>query len=275
MELEPLPKSAELAWWGKSPTLRAPRAWRERSTGQRMGWSLRTGKSEVAGKMFEAGQIVTGAVVGYLVVSICESYFHRAMGHTSPSFRKRCRKSGTLGGFVLRAWYSHCVVHHFMTYRENHVAQFSSAEEEARLRRKLEAGGKGHIPAQDYGLRVGGPGEFLRYLAPTLPVMVLVFWLGGGWFSLGAVVPLMVMPLVSEFVHPLLHLTNEQARKAAPPLLKPLVATRYFRHVACHHWLHHRHLDVNFNLMLSGDYILGCHRAPTRAELAELAAMGL
>ncbi len=225
--------------------------------------------------MFEAGRIIAGVVVGYLLVSICESYFHRTIGHTSARFRKLFRSGGMLGGFVLRTWYSHCVIHHFGTYRENHVTQFSSAEEEARLCRKLAAGGKGHIPVQNYGLRVGGPGEFLRYVAPTLPLIALVCWLGGGWFSLGAVVPLIVMPLMSEFIHPLLHLTHDAAREAAPPLLKPLVATRYFRHVACHHWLHHRHLDVNFNLMLSGDYILGCHRAPTRAELAELAAMGL
>ncbi len=225
--------------------------------------------------MFEAGQIIAGVVVGYLVVSICESYFHRTMGHTSARFWKLCRSSGMLGGFVLRAWYSHCAIHHFGTYRENHVTQFSSAEEEARLRRQLTADGKGHIPGQSYGLRVGGSGEFLRYVAPTLPFMALVCWLGGGWFSLGTVVPLIVMPLMSEFIHPLLHLTYDEAREAAPPLLKPLVATRYFRYVACHHWLHHRHMDVNFNLMLGGDYILGRHRAPTRAELAEMAAIGL
>lgn len=225
--------------------------------------------------MFEAERIITGVLVGYLVVSICESFFHRTMGHTSACLRKLCRSSGMAGGLILRAWYSHCVIHHFGTYCENHVTQFSSAEEETRLRRKLAAVGKGHIPAQDYGLRVGGPAEFLRYVAPTLPFVALVCWFGGGWFSLGAVVPLIVMPLMSEFIHPLLHLTYDEACEAAPPFLKPLVATRYFRYVACYHWLHHRHLDVNFNLMLGGDYILGRHRAPTRAEFAEMAAIGL
>ena len=225
--------------------------------------------------MLEAGRIIAGVVIGYLVVSICESYFHRAMGHTSARVRKFCRSNGMLGSFILRAWYSHCVIHHFGTFHVNHVTQFTGAEEETRLRWKLAAVGKEHIPEQDYGLRVGSPGEFLRYVAPTLPIMALVCWLGGGWFSLGAVVPLIVMPLMSEFIHPLLHLSYDEARKAALPFLKPLVETKYFRYVARHHWLHHRQLDVNFNLMLGGDYILGRHRAPTRGELSEMAAIGL
>jgi len=225
--------------------------------------------------MVEAGRIVAGVVIGYLLVSLCESYFHRTMGHTSARVRKLCRVNGVLGGFVLRAWYSHCVVHHFATYRKNHVTQFSSTEEERRLRRKLAASGKGHILAQDYGRRVGGPGEFLRYVAPTLPLVALVCWLGGGWFSLGAVIPLIIMPLMSQFIHPLLHLTHDEARAAAPPLLKPLIATGCYRYLARYHWIHHRHLDVNFNLMPGGDYLLGRYRTPTHAELAEMEAIGL
>lgn len=238
---------------------------------------MRPERMELAdsGEMIEADRIIAGVLAGYLVVSLCESYFHRTMGHTSPRVRRLCRACGVLGGFVLRAWYSHCVVHHFATFRENHVTQFSSAEEERRLRRKLAAEGKGHILAQGYGLRVGDPGEFLRYVAPTLPFVALVCWLGGGWFSLGAVVPFIVMPLMSQLIHPLLHLSYDEARKAAPALLKPLVATGCFRYLARYHWLHHRHLDVNFNLMPGGDYLLGRHRAPTRAELAEMAAIGL
>ena len=225
--------------------------------------------------MLEIVHVVAGFVLGYLLVSICESYFHRALGHASAGLRKLCRGGGVFGAFVIRAWYGHGVVHHFGTYRKNHVTQFSSREEEARLRRRLLARGRAHIPAQDYGLRIGGPGEFLRFVAPTLPFMALLCWFGGAWFSLGAVVPLVVMPLLSEFMHPLLHLRHDEARKAAPRLLRPLVATRYFRFIACHHWLHHRHLDVNFNLMPGGDFLLGYHRAPTRAELAEMTAIGL
>lgn len=225
--------------------------------------------------MIETGHTIMGLVLGYLIVSVCESYFHRTVGHTSARFRKLYRRIGRLGGFVLRAWHSHFVIHHLGTYRENHVTQFTSAGEEARLRRKLEVNGKAHIPAQDYGLRVGGPGEFVRYMAPTLPIMAVACFLGGPWFSLGAIIPFIVMPLMSEYVHPLLHLPHDKARAAAPVLLKPLVATRCFRYIARHHWLHHRHLDVNFNLLPGGDVLLGCHRAPTSTELEEMAAIGL
>ena len=225
--------------------------------------------------MFEVCKIFTGVVVGYLVVSICESYFHRTVGHMSARFRKLCRSSRLLDFFALRTWYSHSVIHHFGTYRDNHVSQFTGAEEKSRLRRKLAVRGREDIPAQDYGLRVGGPVDLVRYVLPTLPIWALACWIGGGWFSLGAIVPLIVMPLMSEFIHPLLHMTYEEANEAAPPLIKPLLTTRYFRWVVSHHWLHHRHLEVNFNLMPGGDYILRCHKAPTPAELAEMSAMGL
>ncbi len=225
--------------------------------------------------MYESAAILAGLIVGYLVVSLCESLFHRIFGHSSARLRRFCRRHARLGTYVLRAWYAHYVIHHKTTFRRDHVTQFASADEEARLRERLLARGQGHIPAQDYGLRVGDPGEFLRFVAPTLPVLALVCWLGGPWFSLGALLPLIAMPLMSELIHPLLHLTSERAREAAPALLKPFVATRVFRYIARHHWLHHRHPEANFNLMPGGDLILRCYRTPSGAELEEMAAIGL
>lgn len=222
-----------------------------------------------------AYQIMAGVGIGYLLVSVCESFFHRVMGHTSPAYRKRCKKLGIFGKLVLRAWYSHCVIHHHMTFRHNYLLQFSSDEEEARLRNKLIAADKRHVLGQSYGLRVGPLGDYLLYVAPTLPVMLPTFWIGGIWFSIGAVFPLIAMPLMSEFVHPLMHLNHEEAIKAAPRILKPLVSSQYFRFAARHHWLHHRHPGVNFNTMLGGDYILGRHLSPTKEELAEMQAVGL
>lgn len=244
------------------------------------GMVLRRGPPDVGddgrrATMTELGQILTGALVGYLIVTVCESYFHRAVGHATPRLRRLCVRAPLLGSFILRAWYAHHVVHHLRTFRRDHVTQFAAPGEEARLRSGLLAQGRGHIVEQAYGVRVGGPGEFLRYVAPTLPVFLAVCWLGGGWFTAGATLPLLVMPLVSELVHPYAHMAHERATREAPPLLRPLLATRYFQFVVRHHWLHHRYLDCNFNLLPGGDFLLGVHRKPSPRDLAEMVAVGL
>jgi hypothetical protein len=225
--------------------------------------------------MSELGQIILGVLIGYLLVSVCESYFHRAIGHASPRLRLLWHRARRLGGFFLRAWYSHHVIHHLRTYRRDHVTQFSCPEEEERLRSGLVASGRGHVVDQSYGVRVGGPGEFLRYVGPTLPVFIAACWLGGPWLTVGAALPLLVMPLVSEYVHPYVHMSHERALRDAPRFLRPLMATGYFRFIVRHHWLHHRYLDCNFNLLPGGDFLLGVHRRPSPQDMAEMAAIGL
>ena len=225
--------------------------------------------------MRETCHVLAGVVIGYLIVSICESFFHRVVGHATPRSRLLWHRSRKLGAFFLRAWYSHHVVHHFRTFRRDHVTQFSGPEEEERLRASLIAGERGHVLGQSYGLRVGGPGEFIRHVGPTLPVLLAACGLGGAWFTVGAAFPLLAMPLASEFVHPYAHMSHERAMREAPAILRPLLATRCFRFVARHHWLHHRYLDCNFNLLPGGDFLLGVHRRPSARDLAEMAAIGL
>ena len=220
-------------------------------------------------------QVLAGLAIGYVLVSACESFFHRTLGHASPALRKRCKNLGPLGRLIFRAWYSHTVIHHNMTFRQHYLEQFSSDDEETWLREKLITAGKGHVIGQSYGLKVGPLMDYFLYVAPTMPVMVVAFYLGGWWFSMGAIIPLIAMPLMSEYVHPLLHLSHEQALKKAPTLIRPLVASRYFRFTARHHWLHHRHPEVNFNTMLGGDWLLGTVITPTLDELQEMKELGL
>ena len=124
-------------------------------------------------------QVLSGVLVGYLIVTVCESLFHRVIGHAPSRLRRLWGRAPRVGTFFLRAWYAHHIVHHLRTFRRDHVTQFSSPGEEARLRSGLVAQGRGHVVERDYGLRVGGPGEFLRYVAPTLPVFLVACWLGG------------------------------------------------------------------------------------------------
>lgn len=225
--------------------------------------------------MSVAAQVLAGLLIGYVVVSLCESFFHRTVGHASPRLRRLARGLGAIGSGVIEVWYGHHVVHHCRTFRRDHVTQFESAHAEQRLRCELIAKGRRRMVAESYGARVGGVIGFLRHMGPTLPVFAAVCWLGGGWFTVGAVLPLLLMPLLSEFVHPYLHLSDERVLREAPAPIRWFAATPAFRFLARHHWLHHRYLDCNFNLMPGGDLLLGVHRRPSPADLAEMAAIGL
>ncbi len=225
--------------------------------------------------MMEAGHFLSGVAIGYLIVSLCESFFHRIIGHAPPRLRSLILHLRILGRPIMNAWYSHCIVHHFQTYKGNYVTQFSCAKQERALREKLLRQGRWKIVRKRYGLRLGGPGEFLIYLTPTVPLFFVVCWFGGFWFTLGALPFLPLMAMMSEFIHPYLHLSHDQARRNAPPLLRPLIGTSYFRFLSRYHWLHHRYPDHNFNLLFGGDVLLGCYRRPTESDLVDMKAIGL
>lgn len=215
-------------------------------------------------------EIVAGALIGYLLVCICESFFHRTIQHASPLFRRLCLSLRTLGGPFRMAWLSHHLIHHCLTYRRNHTTQFDSADEEQALRKRFQQAGCPRALEGDYGIRIGGATDILLYMAPTLPIYALVCFLGGLWFTAGALLPLAVWPLLAQYVHPYLHMTHAEARQRAPRLMRLFMATPYFRYLFRHHWLHHRHPDWNFNLVLGGDFLLGTHRRATEAELREI-----
>jgi hypothetical protein len=213
-------------------------------------------------------KIIGGVVIGYLTVSLCESFFHRTIQHASPGFRKMCRRLSTPGSWFHSAWLSHHVVHHCLTYKVGHFTQFTNAEEERNLRQMLIKKGRGNFVKRDYGVRIGGPSDIVLYMAPTMPVFIAVCYFGGLWFTLGAILPLVFWPLVAQFIHPYLHMTRTQAMSCAPLAIRLFLRTPYYRYLFCHHWLHHKYEDCNFNLVLGGDVFLGCQQWPTDEELS-------
>jgi hypothetical protein len=164
-------------------------------------------------------------------------------------------KRGCLGQSLLDAWYSHHVVHHFLTFRENHVTQFGSEEERSRLDSRLKTQCIDDIIDCRYGM--------------------LLCCLGDGWFTVGACIPFCIWPLLAQFVHPYLHMRYDSVMKCGPIAIKMLARTAYFKYLARHHWLHHRYTHCNYNLLLGGDYVLGVHRSATAQDIDEMHAIGL
>ena len=215
--------------------------------------------------------VLAGIVVGYVTVSVCESFFHRTIQHASPCFRELCKRRVWIGAPFFTAWVSHHLIHHCLTYRSDHVTQFGSPGEERALRDLLSRKGYGRLAGKRaYGARIGGPREVLVYMLPTLPIYSCVCYLGGLWFTAGALLPLIVWPLFAQFVHPYLHMTRAEAMRRATPAMRLLLRTPYFDTLYQHHWLHHRHPECNFNLVMGGDLLLGRHRSATDQEIEQI-----
>lgn len=220
--------------------------------------------------------ILSGLVCGYFTISICESFFHRTIQHASPRLRHWYGKAGWLGRSLLDAWYSHHVVHHFLTFRANHVTQFGSDEERSRLISHLKTRRINNIIECRYGVILGSqPKSYAKYVAPTFPIFISFCCLGGGWFSVGACLPLCIWPLLAQFVHPYLHMRYDSVMKRGPFAIRVLAQTAYFKYLARHHWLHHRYTNCNYNLLLGGDYVLGVHRSATAQDIDEMRSIGL
>jgi len=80
---------------------------------------------------------------------------------------------------------------------------------------------------------------------------------------------LLLPPLLSMFIHPMIHEPDGKAGRYNRWLGR-VMRTRYFRNVCRHHWLHHKYPDCNFNLLLGGDRLLGTHRNPTATDLQDM-----
>ncbi len=93
-----------------------------------------------------------GAILGYLIVSVAESFLHNNVQHGRARVRKFWEQHPTLMGSFSKAYFSHHIIHHSRTFRKNHVTQFRSQEEKARLDAELTGMRGALIQRERYGL---------------------------------------------------------------------------------------------------------------------------
>jgi hypothetical protein len=220
-------------------------------------------------------QMLSGLLLGYAMLCISESASHRHFLHASPRIRRFWQRIGLIGKYIHNSWYSHHVVHHYRSFRQDHVTQFSSPDEEVFLRADLTRRGKKQITLNSYGLRVGSLKEFVKYLYPHLPHYALLCYLGGAWFTLGALLPVLFYQWLAHYAHPYLHMNYELALQSASPLMRPFLRSAYFRFLAQHHFLHHKYVHCNYNLLLGGDPFWRRQRFPSQQDYSEMQALGL
>jgi hypothetical protein len=220
-------------------------------------------------------QVLFGLPIGYLIATLAESFLHRSVQHAGAGVRKFWLRYPRLFGPFLRAFYSHHVIHHARTFRRDFVTQFRSRQEQEALDRAMPPGWLERIKGEEYGLTLKGWGV-LMFLLPVFPCVPLLYWLVGPWATAGALVPLLVVyPLMSKWIHPLLHRAHEDAVSRATPLEAWLLKTPYMKAVVRGHYLHHRYINCNYNLLLGGDFLFGVHRTSSPRDIADMARLGL
>jgi len=217
-----------------------------------------------------------GLSVGYVIASLIESFMHQHVSDAPNKSVKRWERYPHLFRYLIRTRYSHHVVHHCRTFKQDYVTQFRSTEEQERLDLDLaQRGAHGRIIKRSaYAVRLHGSGA-LVFVAPLLPAIPLMYSLLGSWAVVGTCLSLSLPPLFSHFIHPYLHMPHERAIREAPPLTSWLLKRWYFRAMARNHYLHHRYVAWNFNLVLGGDWLRGRYRAPTEKDVQEMQRLGL
>lgn len=176
--------------------------------------------------------------------------------------------------FIL-SHFRHGIVHHHLTFRSDFVTKFADYQQKNRVTAIAHRKGDLEIDADhcDFGLTIGWVGFFYFNLL-TLPLLPIIYLLTGCLAGLAYALMLLIAPSLSRWIHPYLHKDLRDAAEYAPIAIRFLLKTGYFRSVRRHHYLHHKYLDCNFNLLLGGDWLLGVHRCPTPADLNEMKSTG-
>lgn len=224
----------------------------------------------------QLGQFALGLAAGYLVASWIESAMHQHVSDAPNKTVKGWERFPRLFRYLIRTRFSHHVVHHRRTFKQDHITQFRSEAEREALDLELAThGAHGEIIRRsNYAVRLHGSGS-LVFVAPLLPAIPLAAMLLGSAGVVGVCLTLALPPLFSQFIHPYLHMPHERAVREAPSITAWLLKRTYFRAMARNHYMHHRYVASNFNLVLGADHLRRHYRAPSAADLAEMQRLGL
>lgn len=235
------------------------------------------------------GQFALAALVGYGIASYVESWFHENIAHASKhtlAFLKARTQSKRAwvrnAAESLLASYRAHRAHHGATFQTDHVTQFDSPAQKAKLDASLQKHGDQSIIDYNYGLTISKSGV-IKWMLPTVAVESALM---GSMVGLGVdfhaasipafLAPALLMPMMSKYVHPMLHQSREKALAMAGPLTRWLLSTRLGGYISRQHYVHHARTEgVNYNLMPMADVLRGKNRKPTAAELKEMNAIDM
>lgn len=222
-------------------------------------------------------QALGGLVIGYVAASLIESSMHQWVSDAPGPRVRFWRRWPRLFRLALETHYSHHTIHHYKTFRQDYVTQFRNDAEREALDRELAAHGRHGelIRRAKYAVKLQGEGGW-TFVAPLLLFMPFIYLLLGPWAVLASLPTMALPPLLSNYVHPYLHMAHERARAEAPPFVRWFLGTWYARAMARNHFIHHRYGGTsNFNLVLGGDLLRGVARRASERDYAVMQRIGL
>jgi hypothetical protein len=211
-----------------------------------------------------------GLIYGWILGSLIESFFHQHLGHTNAKLRKFFTKIPVIGKQFRSANEAHSIVHHSLTYQQDHTTQFSNKNPMTMVDAKIIKKGildLDDLKSEQYGLSLNLIG-FIKFSIPFLIIWFVLFIFINQIFILNSIFlysslgMMFVAPAFSTWLHPVLHSTYEEGIKQAMWPFSWILNSRYGRFLWDYHELHHRNRNVNFNLMLGGDFLRGCAKLP-------------
>ena len=221
-------------------------------------------------------KVLIGFLLGYIIATLVESFIHQYVFHAKWKCLIKWKRYPYLFEYLIRTYYSHHVVHHCRTYKQNFVTQFRNFQEQQELDKELESKGKDgqNIKNSGYGVKLHGFGAIV-FISPLLPGIPLTLTLLGTSGLYGGLFAMVLPALLTNFVHPYLHMPHEKAVSSAPFPLSLLLQTNYFRVIARNHFLHHRYIMCNFNLLLGGDILRGVSLKSNEKDFDEMRRAGI
>ncbi|MES3037719.1 MAG: hypothetical protein V4736_07420 [Bdellovibrionota bacterium] len=216
--------------------------------------------------------VILGLALGLLSATCIESFGHRIFGHPSRLQLKLYFKYPKFFAPFLRAYYQHLVIHHGKTYQVDILTQFKDAEEKNQvdtwIAQQFPENFANLIWKERYNLTLEGVEGTLPFAIPFTTGPIIIAYFFGPTAFVASLLTAYIPVLMSKFIHPLIH--HPEDIETSHPIVRAISRTKYMQKIFQNHFLHHKRMDTNFNLLLGGDYILGVHETPTEDESVEL-----
>lgn len=195
---------------------------------------------------------ITAIVIAYFITSLWETFIHWRILHATKGSRRIWRKFGVIGSLLRRAYFSHNIIHHNKTFKDNLFIQFKNKKEQLSLDNKLPQNLRIKIQENKYGLTISTFWEMITFTLFPITINTLIFYRYANIITLVIITFISILPaLLSRYLHPKLHQQIQNHTK------QNNLFCIYFRYIQDYHLTHHRSAMVNFNLLPGGDYILG------------------
>ncbi len=225
------------------------------------------------------GKYLAAAMTGLAITSFAEYAFHRYGAHAS----QKLRDLPIIGQLLKGMHFNHSIVHHGVTYKK-YTAQFDDLNHKLHvdnfIHGKVKQNNFGEryqtnlVKKSAYGL-VLSKKDYFNLVAPVSSLTALIgYFLGFDPIMLTlSTVPTFFYPVGVNFVHKYMHLPRQQVLEKTQNkiVLRKLLNSRYGNLMAQIHYVHHKKVRTNFNLLYPlADIIFGTMKLPDLKELAEI-----